>query len=214
LSKLFLYRLFIIAIFVLPVTQVSFAQADTTGKFIPADSINKIATPVQDKKKVDSVIKVHSPRKAVIRSALIPGWGQAYNKKYWKIPIIYGALGTTAAVFIFNLKTYRELRLAYKGKYLASLPVPRKDSSFYRQMDPKYIPFGLEDIRYYRDEYRRNIDYSVLFFLAFWGLNVIDASVDAHLKSFDVSPDLSLRLRTGYSDLAQTNGISLVLSFK
>jgi peroxiredoxin family protein len=58
------------------------------------------------------------------------------------------------------------------------------------------------------------MDYSVLVFLLFWGLNVIDASVDAHLRSFDVSPDLSLRFKAGHSDLARTNGFSLVLTLK
>ncbi|MEO6454919.1 MAG: DUF5683 domain-containing protein, partial [Ginsengibacter sp.] len=55
----------------------------------------------------DSTLKKHSPKKATFRSAVLPGWGQAYNKKYWKIPIVYGALGTTAAVFLYNLKTYK-----------------------------------------------------------------------------------------------------------
>jgi peroxiredoxin family protein len=58
------------------------------------------------------------------------------------------------------------------------------------------------------------MDYSVLVFLLFWGLNVIDASVDAHLRSFDVSRVLGLLFKAGYSDLARTNGVSLVLSFK
>src|SRR6185503_5464645 len=71
-------------------------DTDTTGKnILKADTV---------------LVKKHSPRAATLRSAIIPGWGQAYNKKYWKIPIIYGALGTTAAIFIYNLKTYKQLR--------------------------------------------------------------------------------------------------------
>ena len=69
-------------------------------------------------------------------------------------------------------------------------------------------------LRSYRDDFRRNIDYSALFFLALWGLNVVDATVDAHLKPFDVSPDLSLRFKIGPSDMARTTGVSLVLAFK
>ena len=63
-------------------------------------------------------------------------------------------------------------------------------------------------IRTARDEFRRYVDYSALIFILFWGLNVVDATVDAHLKGFDVSPDLSLHLKAGYSDFAKTNGVS------
>src|SRR5438045_5309510 len=59
---------------------------------------------------LDTSAKKYNPKIATFRSAIIPGWGQAYNKKYWKIPIIYGALGTTAGIFFFNLKTYKKLR--------------------------------------------------------------------------------------------------------
>ena len=156
----------------------------------------------------DSLNNVHSPRKAAIRSALIPGWGQVYNKKYWKVPIVYGALGTTGVVFAYNLKTYKELRLAYKGKYNARV---FKDSTDYFKMEPRYIPISEESLRFNRNEFRRNIDYTVLVFIALWGLNVVDATVDAHLKSFDVSPDLSLKIKPGHSELANTSGLSLVL---
>ena len=190
-----------------------FAQTDTTERLLPLDTVLKKAdTQFSSEKKVDSVLAVHSPRKAAFRSAVLPGWGQAYNKRYWKIPIVYGALGVTGYVFVYNLQTYRELRLAYKGKVFAA----RGDSTFFWQMNPRYRAEGYtaEDIRYYRDEFRRNIDYSAVIFLIFWGLNVVDAAVDAHLKSFDVSPDLSFRFKAGYSELAQTNGVSLVLTFK
>ena len=66
-------------------------------------------------------------------------------------------------------------------------------------------------LQYLRNQYRRDIDYSVLFFVLLWGLNVVDATVDAHLKSFDVSPDLSIQFKPGYSELAKTNGLSIVL---
>ena len=156
----------------------------------------------------DSLNNVHSPRKAAIRSALIPGWGQVYNKKYWKVPIVYGALGTTGVVFVYNLKTYKELRMAYRGKYNARV---FKDSTDFFKMESRYIPISEESLRFNRNEFRRNIDYTVLVFIALWGLNVVDATVDAHLKSFDVSPDLSLKIKPGHSELANTSGLSLVL---
>src|SRR5215510_7065651 len=67
--------------------------------------------------KVDSLIKAqHSPRKAAVRSAIIPGWGQIYNRKYWKVPIVWGALGVTGYIFFNNLYTYQDLKFSYAAK--------------------------------------------------------------------------------------------------
>jgi hypothetical protein len=166
----------------------------------------------------DSLNAIISPRKAAIRSAIIPGWGQVYVRKdlkgsfvrkYWKLPIIYGALGTSAGVFAYNLSWYRRTRFAYKT-------FSTKDTLNYGKVHPELRTFNndLSFLQQSRNEFRRDVDYSVLFFVLLWGLNVVDATVDAHLKTFDVSPDLSLFLKPGYSDLAGTHGISLVLQFK
>jgi hypothetical protein len=199
------------------------SQNDSLNRLIPADSLIQKAPPITNQRKVDSVRKAFDPKKATIRSLILPGWGQAYNKKYWKIPIVYGALGTTAGIFIWNIDNYKALRFAYTAKYEANLPVkdpqsnypgPYRDSTKIRQADPRFTQFDLNTIKVYRDEFRRNIDYTVLFFLVFWGLNVVDATVDAHLKAFDVSPDLSFRFKLGPSHMAGTTGLSLVLGVK
>ena len=174
----------------------------------------KDSTPVVTKKtggnKYDSAFAAHSPKKAAIRSAILPGLGQIYNKKYWKLPIVYGALGTCAGIFFYNLGNYKDTRFAYKVKY--NMRVNRTDSASFASIKPDLKPLTEESLRFYRNQFRRDIDYSMLVFLLLWGLNVVDASVDAHLKSFDVSPDLSLRIKPGYSDLAKTNGLSLILN--
>ena len=72
----------------------------------------------------------------------------------------------------------------------------------------------LQEIKYYRDRVRRELDYAVLYFAIAWALNVVEASVDAHLQSFDISPNLSFKIEPGYSELAKTSGISLVMRFK
>ncbi len=158
----------------------------------------------------DSAFRAHSPKKAALRSAILPGWGQIYNKKYWKLPIVYGILGTSGGIFLFNLKQYKDTRFAYRVKY--NMRVNGTDSALYSQIKSNLKPLGEESLRFYRNQYRRDIDYSVLFFILLWGLNVVDAAVDAHLKSFDVTPDLSLRIQPGHSELANTNGLSLVLT--
>ena len=174
--------------------------------------------------KVDSLIKAqHSPRKAAIRSAIIPGWGQMYNKKYWKVPIVWGALGVTGVVFVNNLHTYKDLKFAYAAKYEASLPPydstssypgPYRDSANYFKIKPQYVPIDPEALRAYRNQYRQYIDYAAVVFIIFWGLNVVDAAVDAHLKAFDISPELSLKIKPNYNPIAKTAGVSLVFNFK
>lgn len=158
----------------------------------------------------DSLVKqqkaAFNPRKATIRSAILPGWGQLYNKKYWKAPLVWGALGTTAGIYIYNVKNYRLLKDAYI--YLSD-----NDQTNDGQVDPRFRNLSKEAIRSYRNSFRQNVDYSVLFFFVFWGLNVVDATVDAHLKSFDVDDNLSLHIKAGYSEMARTAGVSLVLNF-
>jgi hypothetical protein len=151
--------------------------------------------------------KKYVPRKAIIRSAIVPGLGQAYNKKYWKIPIIYAGLGTTTFLFFRNLKQYRESRDAYR---LASDTFPENDVLI---KEPYASVKNQPDrIRNFRNQVRQNMDYCVLWFVIIWGLNVADAAVDAHLMSFDVSDDLGLQIKPGYSPMARTNGISLILT--
>ena len=160
--------------------------------------------------KVDTVKKkIYDPKVAARRSAIIPGWGQAYNKKYWKIPIIYAGLGITGYIFVNNIKIYKEYKFAYSARIKAQPPT--LDSTDYNELDNIYKVLSPNSIRSARDEFRRYVDYSALIFMLLWGLNVVDAAVDAHLKNFDISPDLSLQVRPGYSDMARTNGVSLVL---
>jgi hypothetical protein len=162
----------------------------------------------------DSSSAKRSPHKAAVRSSIIPGWGQAYNRKYWKIPIVYAAIGTTGYIFVTNLSTYRELRFAYSARYKAANGRTHADSADYFMLKPEYKIYSPESIRSSRDQFRKYVDYSALFFLVFWGLNVVDAAVDAHLSSFDVSPDISMRFKPGHSEMANTNGLSLVFAFK
>jgi Family of unknown function (DUF5683) len=156
--------------------------------------------------KAPDSIKPYPPRLATIRSAVLPGWGQITNKKYWKLPLVYGALGVTAGVFIYNLNTFKKAKNAY---ILATDNDLTNDDLI---PEPYYsVRSQPERIRSFRNQIRQNVDYSALFFILFWGLNVVDATVDAHLKGFDVSDNLSLQFKAGYSPLAQTNGVSVVL---
>ena len=171
---------------------------DTTGKVLFS---KKTVT------KKDRSNKKYNPGIAIRRSAMVPGWGQYTNKKYWKIPIVYAGIGIPAYLFFRNLKQYREAKDAF------TLATDADISNDILIKEPYFSVRSQPDrIRVFRNSVRQNVDYSVLFFIIFWGLNVADAAVDANLKTFDVSDELSLQLKPGYSPLANTNGISLVLN--
>jgi len=198
-KKLLIYLIFFLSI---AFCSKSFAQQKTDTIIVAQDSTSKKSI-----LSLDTSAQKYNPKVATFRSAVLPGWGQAYNKKYWKIPVIYAALGTTTAIFFYNLKTYKKLREAI---ILRSDTILSNDS----QVDPRFINFSTESIRTYRNSFRQNMDYSVLFFIIFWGLNVVDATVDAHLKSFDVSDNISFKIKPGYNPSVKTGGISMVFSFK
>ena len=171
---------------------------DTSGKVIYSKNGKLIK---------DSSAKKYNPGIAIRRSAILPGWGQYTNKKYWKIPLVYAGIGIPVYLFTKNLKQYKEAKSAF---ILATDGDPSNDNLI---VEPYYsVRMQPDKIRVFRNAVRQNVDYSVLFFIIFWGLNVADAAVDANLKTFDVSDNLSLQLKGGYSPLANTNGVSVVLN--
>lgn len=188
-------------------TGTLFAQ---TGGSVDSTLINEKQEKIYIPK--DSVGIADSLRREKIRrvtrhSAFVPGWGQIDNKQAWKVPIIYGALGITTYVFFNNLSTYRELRQAYI--YITDT-IPGNDD-----LIPERYRLSPNSIRFYRDEFRKNIDYSVIAFLVMWGLNVVDATVFANLKDFDVSDDISLRIKTpAYNPINGSAQIGISLNLK
>lgn len=189
------------------------AQNDTTQRKIISDSIgvhtvNDISDSLP-KSITDTSHKRNPARTAALLSAVLPGAGQVYNKKYWKVPIVYGALAFPVYTFTDNLKWFQRTRYAFNV-------LSAKDTANYKNVNILLQPLvergdksGLQN---FRNEFRRNVDYSVLAFLIIWGLNVVDATVDGHLKDFNISDDLSLQLKPGYLPVANTAGIGIVLN--
>lgn len=180
---------------------------DTTGKVIEKTPVKTIAADTTKKPK-------HDPRKAALRSAIIPGWGQIYNKKYWKVPLVYAAIGIPAYLVIDNNRWYNRTRYALR-LIASSTSGSQSWLDSLNNVHPQLKHFVDEknssSLINYRNEFRRNMDYSILFGLLFWGLNVVDATVDAHLKDFDVSDDLSLRIQPALLP-GNAAGISFVLT--
>jgi len=201
----------------------SIAQTDSTSSLSKPDSATKVnngkeilldtLTPKKDNAtkalaKQDSLIqKKHDPRKATRRSAILPGWGQAYNHEYWKIPIVYGALAVPGSLFIYNNKWYQKTKDAYNI-------LVNEDSAHYGDIDPKLEGLSAADLQYYRNSFRKNRDYSVLFFFLVWGLNVVDATVFAQLKDFDVSRDLSMHIQPDYNIGTKSPSLAFVFNYK
>ncbi len=190
---------------------LAFAQKkDSSGlRVLGVDSVavKKVAIDSTGRKK-------HSPRKATIRSAIIPGWGQAYNRSYWKIPVVYAALGITGVIFNYNRVQYNKVKYAYF--YVINRNTADSTKFSIDNVDPQLKSRALAGDSYslqlYRNEFRKDLDYSVLFFLFFWALNVVDATVDGHLKDFDVSNDLSMKIKPSFNALPNTIGLSVVLN--
>ena len=155
---------------------------------------------MQDTVKTEEINPL-APAKAAFYSAIIPGLGQAYNKKYWKIPIVYAALGIPIYFYFDNNKKYHQYRDAYKRR-LAGF----RDDEF------QFLDTGrlIEGQRFYQ----RNRDLSLLLTAAFYILNIVDANVDAHLIQFNVSEKLSVTPEIYQNEFNYKPNLGLTVNYK
>ena len=161
---------------------------------VPKDSIER-----NDLIKIDPLV----PSKAAFYSAVLPGLGQIYTKKYWKLPLIYGAIGSSIYGFNYNNKEMKRYRVAYK-KRIAGYT----DDEFFGR-----IPRESQLIEGYK-YHRRYRDLSALFLLGFYLLNILDANIGAHLLQFNVNENLSIFPKIDESIYNSPNlGISLNINF-
>ncbi len=155
----------------------------------------------------------YNPKVAWVRSALIPGWGQLYNRRAWKIPIIYAGLGGLGFGFTKSISKYYFYRNFHKCALYIN---DNNDSTTFCTITPKMIEDGfdseLEDqYRRDRDSYRRDVDRFAIFTALWYTLNIVDAYVDAHLREFDVSDDLSMKIKPGLNFLPSIGTFSMGL---
>ncbi len=154
-------------------------------------------------------LKQHSPKKAAILSAILPGAGQVYNKKYWKLPIIYGAFATCTYFAIDNRKEYIRYRDAYRAE-------TDNDSTTVSEFNGFTIT--TQGIKDRRDQYKQWMELSYILGGLTYVLQIVDASVDAHLFDFDVSDNLSMRWQPEFRRNAHLNtataGVRLQFNLK
>ncbi len=150
-------------------------------------------------------VDLKTPRTAMMRSVMLPGLGQFYNKSYWKIPVVYAALGGVTYLAMFNQGQYHRFKKAYRQD------VDKEIHEFSGKLERA-------SIKYYRDKYQKDMELSYIGLVGIYALNILDAFVDAHLKSFDISEDISLgikpsfqTIKLGYST-SPSAGVSLFLS--
>jgi hypothetical protein len=155
------------------------------------------------------VIRKHIPSKATKRSALIPGWGQAYNKQYWKIPLVYGVIALPAATYIYNNDMYKKTKFAYEAKFKEAAG----DASDVAKIDPVLKNLSTSSLQSYRNIFRKDRDYSIMWMIVTWGINVIDATVSGHLKEFDINNDLSFKIQPTYQPQFKQAGLALQFHF-
>ncbi|RYJ40037.1 hypothetical protein NU08_0793 [Flavobacterium anhuiense] len=142
------------------------------------------------------------PAKAAFYSAVLPGLGQIYNKKYWKLPLVYGAIGTSTYFYIDNQKKYNLYRDEYKNR----LEGKKSDSEFLARLSESQLTTA-------QKEYQRYRDLSALFIVGFYVLNIIDANIDAALSQFNVDERLAFKPAVIKNDITFNNNFGFALNY-
>ena len=177
----------------------------------PTDSINGA---------LNKKVFIPNPTKATWLALVIPGGGQIYNRKYWKLPIIYGGFAGCAYALTWNNKMYKDYMQAYKDAALGNWQA----NSIHDLLPPGYLDRTpktqiTETLRKRKDTYRRYRDLSIFAFIGVYLISVIDAYVDAELSNFDITPDLSMRvepavINSQYSIGSSNKSVGVQCSFR
>lgn len=177
----------------------------------PTDSINGA---------LNKKVFIPNPTKATWLALVIPGGGQIYNRKYWKLPIIYGGFAGCAYALTWNNKMYKDYMQAYKDAALGNW----ESNSIHDLLPPGYLDRTpktqiTETLRKRKDTYRRYRDLSIFAFIGVYLISVIDAYVDAELSNFDITPDLSMRvepavINSQYSIGSSNKSVGVQCSFR
>ncbi|MCB9034631.1 MAG: hypothetical protein H6553_12395 [Chitinophagales bacterium] len=190
----------------------SFTQKKFKTKFFK-DSLSLVQTDtllesninINNKKKLKIFDSIpNSPKKAALLALACPGLGQIYNKKYWKLPIVYGAMAGT----IFWLARQAKQLKQYNGYIVA------KENG--GNLPTNIAAYSKSEIIYYRDNYRKNTQLAAFATFFVWGLSIVDAAVDAHMQGFDISDDLTMKItpKIGLQNEQMVTGINIKFNFK
>ncbi len=202
--------LFFIGVFFMGAIAHAQSTIDTAATTLFPKLTEKELAKIKKKEKDSIWMATHIPQRATRRSAMIPGWGQAYNREYWKIPLVYAALSIPAITYFYNTSYYNKTKFAYEARFKAQ----NGDSSDIAAIDPELTGLSIGSLQNYRNSFRRDRDYSILWFILAWGLQVADATVFGHLRHFDVSNDLSMRVHPQFNPYTKTPALTLSFNLK
>lgn len=186
-------------------------ETDTLQQEVPEAAVETVDTLDQempDTVAIKSYAERFDPRKAILYAAVLPGLGQVYNKKYWKLPLVYGGF-----VFIGHyIKTYNDLYVEYRGYLFDNLEHGRGGEND----EHPQIRRTTGQIRTIVDKARRERDFMIILMGGMYILQMVDAHVDAHLKEFDLNPQLQVSIEPAMDQSLQTGrtiGVALVMKF-
>ena len=204
------------------------------------DTLERARTPLNERfQKVPSVVNDSikkplqaktfkpSPKKASIYAALFPGLGQIYNRKYWKLPIVYGGYVGLIYIFGWNNNNYNDYAQAYRtiAPFKSTADMPAADKQFLVDFiknpsinldNPSHFTYAVTALKGGKDFFRRNRDLTIIAIAALHILSIIDASVDANLFDFDISNDLTLKVQPAPMQMMGGNitmGMNLAVNF-
>ena len=174
-------------------TGTAYGQSDSSAQ-TSQKKLGKVAHPPN--------LLPKNPKQATLLSAMLPGAGQVYNGKTWKVPILYAGILTDVYFIQYNHKRYERFRDAL---FALDKGEPNQFPSLNRAALVRNV-----------DYWRQNRDLTLLLMLGIYALNLVDANVDAHLSGFDISEDLTLKIapQIGTRSACSTTGFSFTLQFK
>ncbi len=179
------------------------AQEDTPSDVIlDANEVEGVST----KEEYDPL----RPAKAAFYGAVLPGLGQVYNKDYWKLPLVYGALGSSIYAVSFNSDQAERFRTAFKQRLAGRLD----EFTEVNEDGTTTQVFSNDALLNGQEQFRRRRDLFILVSAGVYVLQIIEANVDAHLSQYDVDDDLTFGPALYYDDLGQTMNYGLTLNFK
>ncbi|WP_371736664.1 DUF5683 domain-containing protein [Cellulophaga sp. HaHaR_3_176] len=215
----------ILLIFLLSLTSIVFAQKEKKPDIKKDQQKDSIQNNLKEQGIIvqDSVffkkkaINPLAPAKAAFYSAIIPGLGQAYNKRYWKVPIVYAAIGSAIYGYDFNNTRYKRFRTAFKRRQAGFTDDEFYDLAPFSDTPLTSPEFSTDALQSAQEKYQTDRDLMLLVSIGLYVLNIIDANVDAHLKQYNIDDDLSIDFEPylDYNEVtASPNyGMALIIKF-